>query len=279
MAQGVPHEQSQAEKPAASDDGSRQDWRTPRVEDLRPSHGSIPSIGSVLDVPVYRTSSQLERSSYPELQRQETVKPVEVFPRQVSTNRTSTSPSLDSIILNPADLIDPALTSSNIRAQKASSIGGKVESSAESSASNATIVEVVKTALAAVNNAEATSDASHRYNRERNDLPNGRTSITSSPNDPNPAMHGNAAGLRNPGDRSGSSSSKMDLNDSEARRNAQALEVLKIISRLGFTLQKDPSHPVKAQEAPSAAVPTTKSDKKVTCPTCKNFTGRPCELK
>lgn len=63
--------------------------------------------------------------------------------------------------------------------------------------------------------------------------------------------------------------------DSQAEK--KALEVLDIITKLGFTISKDPSHASKQQNAGSAA--SHKSENQVTCQTCKKFTGRPCELK
>lgn len=258
----IRQEYAQAEKPAASEGLSRQgtqNWRSSEI-----SHGSIPSIGSVLDSPY-------QRSPLPEPHRRQTVKPLEVFPLQVGTNRASISPSLDSIILNPAGPIDPALTNSHTEAPKESNSEGKIEKQGEPSASDA-IVEAVKTALAAVNKAQNMMDASQRQATDRNNLPNGKT-----PNDPNPVVR-NAARLHILDDRSGFSSPTLDLNDPEARKNAQALEVLKIISRLGYTFQKDTAHEVKVPEA-QAVVATSKSDKKVTCQVCKNFSGRPCELK
>lgn len=252
--------------PASAEGLSRQGQNRRNVEDLRTSHSSIPSIGSVLEIPFYKTSSRQERSPIHEVPQQETVKPVEVFPPQVLTNRTSSL--LDSIIQKPDIPIDPALTNSTSEAPKVSD-EGKADKHQEFSASNATMIEVVKTALAVVNKAQ--SEASQSQATERNVLPNGRT-----PNDPN--LVANAAGVYIPDDRSGFSTPSLDLNDAEARKNAQALEVLKLIREMGFTLQKDPTHSVKMPEVQPAVV-APQNDKKITCQVCKKFTGRPCELK
>lgn len=257
------------EKPAAAEVVSRQGlaWRNP--EELRSSHGSVPSVGSVLEIPFYKPRSRQERSPLPEPSRQETVKPVEVFPLQV-TNISTTYLPLNKDILNTTGPIDPALTNLDARVVKGTTTDGKAEKGDGISASDPTIVEAVKTALAAVNKAQ--KEASHSQTTDLSNLPNGRIK------DPNPSSH-KATGLHIPDDRSGFSSSELDLNDPEARKNAQALEeVLKIITKLGFTLQKDPSHSVKLPDAQPVTV-TSKSDKKATCQVCKKFTGRPCEVK
>jgi hypothetical protein len=53
--------------------------------------------------------------------------------------------------------------------------------------------------------------------------------------------------------------------------------VVRLLREHGFTIQKDPNHSPKIQNAGSVA--SNKSEHKVTCQTCKKFKGRPCELK
>lgn len=265
----IQQDDTHMEKPAAAEVVSRQGytWRDPEI--IRPIHGSIPSIDSVLDIPHYKPHSHQERSPLPEPRRQETVKPVEVFPLQVTSTATPCLPLLKDI-LNTTGPIDPALTNLDAGVLKGTTPDGKAEKGKGISASDPTIVEAVKTALAAVNKAQ--NEASHSQTTVLDNLPNGRTE------DPNPIL-GDAADLHVPHDRSGSPSSGVDLKDTEAKKNAQALEVLMIIAKLGFTLQKDPSHSAKLPETQFGVVTTSKSDKKVTCLVCKKFTGRPCELK
>lgn len=70
-------------------------------------------------------------------------------------------------------------------------------------------------------------------------------------------------------------SSPEESKDSQAEK--KALEVLDIITKLGFTISKDPAHHPRQHNVGSAA--SQKSENQVTCQTCKKFTGRPCELK
>lgn len=72
-----------------------------------------------------------------------------------------------------------------------------------------------------------------------------------------------------------SASDSEDSKDSQAEK--KALEVIDIITKLGFTIPKDPTHSTKQHNVGSAA--SQKSENQVTCQTCKRFTGRPCELK
>lgn len=57
----------------------------------------------------------------------------------------------------------------------------------------------------------------------------------------------------------------------------KAIEVLKSLQKLGYVIQKDPNHTPRIQNTGSIA--SNKSDNQVTCQVCKKFKGRPCELK
>ena len=208
---------------------------------------------------------------------QETVQPQDVFRPLVEIRNPS---SLGSILLAPVGVTESAIKNSNQAtpqpAVHPSKVGaqGKATRLKDESASEATITEAIVTALAGAEIPENRKICSLHQDLERGNPPNGHSSSGGSwPAGPNSAM----SSTGKPNGHINHTSSPVVHEDSKSLQQKKAREVLRTLHELGYIVQKDPSHSPKAQNPGSAA--SNKSDNIVTCPTCKRFTGRPCELK
>jgi len=204
---------------------------------------------------------------------QETVQPLEVLRPQGRIHETRIA--LDNV-LAPAGQIKSSVAKAEPASPQSAPRGsapGKAPRQNQVSASDATL-QVIKTALAGANIADAPPNRGMQQDSDRNHLPNGRTSSRDSwslgPNSATVASRGvNSLKSRD------APSPEEEARDSEAQK--KALEVLKVLRELGYTVQRDPSHSPKAHNVGSAA--SNRSENQVTCQTCKRFKGRPCELK
>jgi hypothetical protein len=205
---------------------------------------------------------------------QETVKPLEVFPTQsrIPVNRIV----LDNILTQVGQS-----KSTSTKAEPASSQSGPKGSVTgkaprqNPAASEATILGVVKQALAGAKITDVSPDRATHQDSERNHLPNGRMSSRDSwsagPQSAMPTSIGTNGHIKT----QDAPSPEEEARDSEAQK--KALEVLKVIRELGYIVQKDNTHSAKPHNLGSAA--SNKSENQVTCKVCQRFTGRPCELK
>ena len=215
-----------------------------------------------------------------EMQQQHTVKPLELVHSRSLAGIQENKIPLESV-LAPVGQHDSAIKKSDRAYFQPRSHSSKPNPQANAirqtkvSAADATIVEAIKNVLAAGSIADPCSDRVPDPLLDRTDLPNGKvTSRGSWPLVPNPASSSTRSAdkainlTRFP-------SGEDNLRDSETEK--KALEVLKILRDIGCLVQKDLSHTPRPQNPGSAA--SNKSDHQVTCPTCKKFKGRPCELK
>ncbi|KAF7933756.1 uncharacterized protein EAE98_003465 [Botrytis deweyae] len=140
---------------------------------------------------------------------------------------------------------------------------GKATRHSSVSATDATITEAIRTALAEAKN---TSNVG-ALPMGRKVLPNGK----SPPADSWGSTTDKAACLLDGFNKSTSSTTDDSLDQEKA------VEVYKTLQKLGYIIQKDPNHTPRIQNPGSAA--SNKSENQVTCEVCKKFKGRPCELK
>jgi hypothetical protein len=225
-----------------------------------------------------KVTSSEENTLLSEVQQQHTVKPLEVFPplSRIQENRIP----LESV-LAPVGHHDSAVKKLDRTSPQPGACPSKtnrqskVARQSDVSAADATIVEAIKNVLAGANIPHLSNDRKPNQVLDRNRLPNGQVPSGGSwSSEPNPASSSTrrSDGHINPPD---SPSTKEGSRDSETEK--KALEVLKILHDIGCIVQRDPSHSPKPQNPGSAA--SNKSENQVTCPTCKKFKGRPCELK
>ncbi|KAA8569156.1 hypothetical protein EYC84_000825 [Monilinia fructicola] len=130
------------------------------------------------------------------------------------------------------------------------------------SATDATITEVIRIALAEAKN---TSNVG-TLPTKRKVLPNGKSSDADSwgsTTDRDACLLDEF--------RETISSTKDDSLEQE-----NAVEVLKTLQKFGYIIQKDPHHTPRIHNAGSVA--SNKIGNQVTCKVCKRFKGRPCEL-
>ncbi|KAF7954293.1 hypothetical protein EAE96_005422 [Botrytis aclada] len=131
------------------------------------------------------------------------------------------------------------------------------------SATDATITEVIRTALAEAKNPSNVG----ALPMGRKVLPNGK----SSPADSFGSTTDKAACLLDGFDKSSSPTTDNSPDQDKA------VEVYKTLQKLGYIIQKDPNHTPRIQNPGSIA--SNKSENQVTCEVCRKFKGRPCELK
>ncbi|KAF5877081.1 putative c2h2 type zinc finger domain protein [Botrytis fragariae] len=140
---------------------------------------------------------------------------------------------------------------------------GKATRHSSVSATDATITEAIRTALAEAKNSSNVG----ALPMGRKVLPNGK----SPPADPWGSTTDKAACLLDGFNKSTSSTTDDSLDQEKA------IEVYKTLQKLGYIIQKDPNHTPRIQNPGSVA--SNKSENQVTCEVCKKFKGRPCELK
>ncbi|KAI9649449.1 hypothetical protein NHQ30_002025 [Ciborinia camelliae] len=140
---------------------------------------------------------------------------------------------------------------------------GKATRHSSISATDATITEVIRTALAEAKNTSNVGASP----KGRKVLPSGKSSSADSWG----STTDKDACLLD-GFNKTISSTKDDSLDQE-----KAVEVFKTLQKLGYIIQRDPNHTPRIQNTGSVA--SNKSNIQVTCQICKRFKGRPCELK
>ncbi|QSZ36502.1 hypothetical protein DSL72_006382 [Monilinia vaccinii-corymbosi] len=138
---------------------------------------------------------------------------------------------------------------------------GKATRHSSASATDATITEVIRTALAETENIfnVGASPAGRKI------LPNGKSSSADSCGSATDACLLDRS-------KDTISSTKDDSLDQQ-----KAVEVVKTLQKLGYIIQMDPNHTPRIKNTGSVA--SHKSGNQVTCQICKKFKGRPCELK
>lgn len=198
------------------------------------------------------------------------VQPLEVFPPPTGVAENKSTLESD---LAPAGSTVPAIKMIDHPKESPTSQSnpqGKAPRQNGISAADATLSEVIRTALSEARNAGLANDKTNSHDTKRNSLPNGRTKTgTLRPSDPNATT---SRGRR---------ASYINILDSPSPNSAvdekTVAQVLKTIHEAGYILKRDRSLSPKIQNAGSVA--SNKSDKQVTCGQCRKFKGRPCELK
>ena len=256
------------------------DWKRDYPDVMEPSQEIVaPNRPQLEDFKPKITSSE-RKTPVSELEQQHTVKPLEVIRSRSLAGIQENRIPLESV-LAPVGHHDSAVKKSDRASPQPGAHPPKANPQAKAtgqtdvSAADATIVEAIKTVLAGASIPDLCSGRNPNQVLERSGHPNGQVSSGGSWfSEPNPATSSTrrSDGLINP---VGSPSTKENSRDSETEK--KALEVLKILHDIGCLVQKDPSHSPKPQNPGSAA--SNKSENQVTCPTCKKFKGRPCELK
>lgn len=216
------------------------------------------------------------RSPLPEVPQRDTVQPGDIFqpPNRVPDTRIS----LDSVLLAPVGRRDTSMPqldhSVSAPAPVKATCEGKAPRQTLESAADATLEEEIKSVLAGPHSPGGTTDRNTNHDLDQQNPPVGKASPPESwPTDPNSAT-GSSKGADSPAS-SGSSPSSID--DSKDFQVQKTLEVIRLLRERGYTIQKDPNHCPKVQNAGSVA--GNKSENQVTCLICKKFKGRPCELK
>ena len=252
-------------------------WKPIYPEVIEPAHELLAPKESTLEE---HSAASTPDSNAPtsDVRPQETVQPQDVF-RPLAEIRSNPS-SLGSILLAPVGASKSALTAADratpqptVRTSKISH-QGKATRQNDASASEAKITEAIVTALAGAESPEECKDRSLHQDLDRMNLPHARSSsggLWSTGANPAMSSTGKTNGHINP------TSSPAVQEDSKSLHEKKAREVLKTLYDLGYIVQKDPGHSPKPQNPGSAA--SNKSENIVTCPTCKRFKGRPCELK
>lgn len=197
-----------------------------------------------------------------EPQPRDTVQPLEVFQGSVEVVSRL---SMESVLITPVGAKNTvSKKTDNVPRQPSGPQSGPQGKTAKHnvSATDATITEVIKSALASASIPEESSGSSS----ERNPLPSGKSS-------PRRVWDSQSNSAASP-----QSSLTDDFTRSKEQEQEQkAIEVLKTLQRLGYIVSKDPSHSPRTQNPGSAA--SHKSENQVTCQQCQKFKGRPCELK
>jgi hypothetical protein len=211
-----------------------------------------------------------------EVQLQDTIGPREVFGSIMKGHdppRTHEYKSSLEIVVNLAstNLHD---TASRIIDASKQGTQGKAARQNDVSATDATITEALRTALAGAHIPEHINDTSRLQALDRNDLPDTRRSPggpwASQPNTATSSA-GRLNGHNNPADNK-------SVQGNSGISQERAFEVLQTLHDLGYNIvPKDTSRLPKIRNTGSAA--SNKSEHKETCQKCKLFTGRPCELK
>jgi hypothetical protein len=235
----------------------------PYPKAIEPAHDLIAPKGPQAGLYESRSTSAEERFPIPEAPPQSIVKPGDVVLRHYVPDTLPT----DRISLVPAGhdkSVAPKPNQAKSHAAAKNSPQGKAPRQTTMSAA---LVEQLKHALSDL--PTSPNDDPSTGNLERSQ-PNKDHSSKNMPAGPNPDASraqdkGTTAQVLTP---EGSKASHAEK---------KALEVIDIITKLGFTISKDPAHLPKQQNAGSAA--SHKSENQVTCETCLKFTGRPCELK
>jgi hypothetical protein len=238
------------------------DWRHTYPDTIGSSQDRLNSKDPPFEV-LDREPTPDELASLYDFPNRETVQPTEVL--QVSTDTQ-----------NGAALENPPSASLGLQGSRPAARNARFSPQGKAklhraSISDATITEVIKTALAGVSLADqGNSHTPHRHpewnGSSRKSTPDGLCQ-----SGPNSGAAPTSSDINHVGSPAGSESSF----DSEAQR--KAIEVLKTLHDLGYIVQKDPTHPTKPFNPGSVA--SSKSENLVTCQKCGKFKGRPCELK
>lgn len=249
------------------------DWKVPSTEVVEPSQHYVAPKGPQSDLES-KVDTTNEDPPY-EAPQQDTVQPLEVFPTQsrISENRIALVNVLAPV--GHSNLSSSKAEPASSQSVPRGSALGKAPRQNSVSASDATILGVVKQALAGANITDVSPDRATHQDSARNNLPNARLSSRG------PWAAGPQSAIPTAKGASGSVKSLDAPSPEEEERDLEvqkkALEVLKLLREAGFNVQKDNTHSQKPHNQGSAA--SNRSENQVTCQTCKRFTGRPCELK
>ncbi|TAQ90940.1 hypothetical protein B7494_g703 [Chlorociboria aeruginascens] len=207
------------------------------------------------------------------IQHQATVQPLEVFPppAKVVPTRLSLESVMSPVGNNDAVVKSPAHVSSNRPTHiPESTFHGKAHKPINVSAADAAITEIIQSALVGIIVPDQANERTALKNSGQDVLPNGRPSSTgyraSGPPTARPQGHINS---------NVPTSSAQDSKDYLTQN--KAIAILQSLHDLGYIVQRDPRNLPKPQNRGSVA--SNKSGHQETCPTCKRFKGRPCELK
>lgn len=235
--------------------------------------------------PIRKDPLPAARQQEPTMQPQ-TVQPLEVFPaaRENLSNRSSVS-SLSNIlaplVAPVSELQEPTPKEARSPPREATPYQpthttikithqGKALRHHVSAADSAQLTEVIKSALGGgKSHGERETETHQAAPLERNSLPSGKSS--SGDIWPNSAL---SPAKSNGSDKPADSQSSQDYDEDLEKK---AIEVLKTLHKLGYTIHKDAAQAPKSLNPGSAA--SSKSENLVTCQKCFKFKGRPCELK
>lgn len=248
-------------------------WNILYPEVLEPSPDCVAPKGPQSDLQSKVVMTNVDSPS--QTPQQETVQPLEVFriqsripERRITLNNVLAPVGQSNSTISKAG---PASTQSVLKGFAL----GKAARHNPVSASDATILGVVKQALAGAIITDVSPDGAPHQDSERNHFPNGRLSSCDSGATGSQLAMSTTNGANSRIKPSDAPAIEDEARDSEAQK--KALEVIKVIRELGYIVQKDTSHCPKPHNLGSAA--SNRSEYQVTCQTCKRFTGRPCELK
>lgn len=244
-------------------------WNVAYSDASRPPQASVTAERPHSESSKFEPGSLQPETSLPKIQSPETIQPQEVYKRAIPLER---------VVSSPAGLID-AVKKIDRQSPQPTAAAKKIISSKNTkqgpSATDASIAEVIRTALAGTSSAECTSTPTPLPDPGRHSPQDAKRSGDSRISGPNSV----AFSAGRPGkllDLPKKASTSDDPDKSQAEKNV--IDVIKLLREQGYVVQKDPSFSSpKIQNQGSAA--SNKSENQVTCEVCKKFKGRPCELK
>lgn len=226
-----------------------------------------------------KTVHSEEESPLPDACQPDTVQPLDIVFKAPLEDLTTRAAPLSNL-LGPDPLAqvspkEPSDTAVNVSESGATTPPtytsrpiGKATKGESIASDTVKLTEAIKSALGG---AKITGD--QEQGLERNSLPSG----TSPPGHTWTSEQDSALSPATSDSNVKTAGSPSALDDDE-NLEKKALGLLKKLQELGYTIQKDPTHAApKPLNLGSAA--SLKSDNIQTCPKCRNFKGRPCEVK
>ena len=247
-------------------------WETTYPNMVEPSQELLDLKNSRLENPGIKVTSPDLKGPASGLQPQVTVQPQDVF--QAPKDGRDRRVPLDHVLLSPIGTNSAASPKrSQLRTplgrayQKSTPPPGKAARQNEVSAADATITQVIRTALAGTHNLDPNQDRVEPQEMERNASSEQKHSPGRSwPSGTNPAKPSE-----------GQSHGRSNATEEQPTLDQKAIEFLKTLQENGYIVLKDPSQSPKPQNLGSAA--SNKSERQTICQVCHKFKGRPCEVK